>query len=54
MEIILVHKIIVIDCGIGLLDKQMHGVDLIIPYITYLLENSEKTKYPTNYYGGLK
>lgn len=37
-------EIIVIDCGMGFPDEQMYGVDLIIPDITYLLENKEKVK----------
>ena len=37
-------EIIVIDCGMGFPDEQMYGVDLVIPDITYLLENKEKIK----------
>lgn len=38
------EEIIVIDCGIAFPEAEMYGVDLIIPDITYLLENSEKVK----------
>lgn len=38
------NEIIVIDCGMGFPDEQMYGVDLIIPDITYLLENKDKVK----------
>jgi ribonuclease J len=37
-------EIIVIDCGIAFPDEEMYGVDLIIPDITYLIENKEKVK----------
>ena len=37
-------EIIVIDCGIAFPDEDMYGVDLIIPDITYLLNNSSKVK----------
>ena len=33
-------EIIVIDCGIAFPDEDMYGVDLIIPDITYLINNS--------------
>jgi ribonuclease J len=36
--------IIVIDCGIAFPDEEMYGVDLIIPDITYLMENKERVK----------
>lgn len=37
-------EMIVIDCGMGFPDEEMYGVDLIIPDITYLLENAKKVK----------
>ena len=37
-------EIIVIDCGIAFPDEEMYGVDLVIPDITYLLNNSSKVK----------
>ena len=37
-------EIIVIDCGISFPDEEMYGVDLVIPDITYLKNNSEKVK----------
>lgn len=37
-------EIIVIDCGIGFPDEEMYGVDLIIPDISYLIDNKEKVK----------
>lgn len=38
------NDIVVIDCGMGFPDEQMYGVDLIIPDITYLLENKDRVK----------
>lgn len=38
------NEIIVIDCGIAFPDEEMYGVDLIIPDITYLLNNSNRVK----------
>ncbi|GKX67261.1 ribonuclease J [Inconstantimicrobium mannanitabidum] len=37
-------EIIVIDCGVAFPDEEMYGVDLIIPDISYLLDNSSKVK----------
>jgi ribonuclease J len=36
--------IIVVDCGIGFPEQSMHGVDLIIPDMTYLVQNISKIK----------
>ena len=37
-------EIIVIDGGLSFPDEDMHGVDLLIPDITYLLDNKDKVK----------
>ncbi len=37
-------EIVVIDCGISFPEEDMYGVDLVIPDITYLLNNAEKVK----------
>ncbi len=36
--------IVVIDCGIAFPYEEMYGVDLIIPDITYLMDNKERVK----------
>ncbi|MGH4125033.1 MAG: ribonuclease J [Clostridium sp.] len=38
------EEIVVIDCGISFPDVDMYGVDLVIPDVTYLLENRDKVK----------
>ncbi len=37
-------SIMVVDCGLGFPEDDMYGVDLVIPDITYLLENQERVK----------
>lgn len=38
------NEIIVVDCGVAFPDEEMYGVDLIIPDITYLIQNKDKVK----------
>ncbi len=37
-------SIVVVDCGLAFPEDDMYGIDLVIPDITYLLENAEKVK----------
>lgn len=37
-------EIVVIDCGLAFPGPELYGVDLVIPDITYLLNNSERVK----------
>ena len=37
-------EIIIIDCGMTFPDSEMYGVDVVIPDITYLINNKEKVK----------
>ena len=38
------EEIVVIDCGLAFPGAELYGVDLVIPDITYLLNNSQKVK----------
>ncbi|WP_291633962.1 ribonuclease J [Clostridium sp.] len=38
------EEIIVIDCGISFPEADMYGVDLVIPDVTYLIENRDRVK----------
>jgi len=37
-------SIIVVDCGISFPEDDMLGIDLVIPDVTYLIDNKEKVK----------
>ncbi len=36
--------ILVVDCGMGFPDEDMYGVDVVIPDITYLIQNKERVR----------
>lgn len=35
-------KMMIVDCGVGFPDLEMHGVDLVIPDFSYVVKNKEK------------
>jgi len=35
-------KMMIVDCGVGFPDIEMHGVDLVIPDFSYIVQNKEK------------
>ncbi len=35
-------KMMILDCGVGFPDLDMHGVDLVIPDFSYIIKNKEK------------
>jgi ribonuclease J len=37
-------EILLLDCGVMFPEAEMHGVDLVLPDITYLREQKEKVK----------
>ena len=37
-------SIVVVDCGLAFPEDDMYGIDLVIPDITYLLDNADKVK----------
>jgi len=38
------NDIIIVDCGIGFPDSELFGVDVVIPDVTYLLDNKHKLR----------
>ena len=36
--------IIIVDCGLAFPDEEMFGVDLVLPDMTYLFDNSDRIK----------
>lgn len=38
------HDLIVIDCGVGFPEEDQHGIDLVLPNITYLRERKDKIR----------
>lgn len=37
-------QILVVDCGLMFPDEEMYGVDIVIPDVTYLVENADKVQ----------
>ena len=38
------NEIVVVDCGMAFPDEEMYGIDIVIPDITYLINNRDKVK----------
>lgn len=38
------RDILVVDCGMGFPDEDMYGIDVVIPDISYLIENKDRVK----------
>ena len=38
------RDILIVDCGMGFPDEDMYGIDVVIPDITYLIENKDRVK----------
>lgn len=38
------NDLLVVDCGVGFPESEMHGVDLVIPDFTYIKENKHRLK----------
>ena len=38
------NDLIVVDCGMGFPDDDMYGIDVVIPDISYLMKNREKSE----------
>ena len=38
------EEIIVVDCGMTFPDSEMYGIDVVIPDVTYLVNNKERVK----------
>ena len=36
------EEIIVVDCGMTFPDSEMYGIDVVIPDVTYLVNNKER------------
>ena len=38
------EDILVVDCGLGFPDEEMYGIDIVIPDVTYLVQNKHKIR----------
>lgn len=38
------NTILIVDCGVGFPDSDMHGIDLVLPDFSYLVKNKNKIK----------